>query len=99
MKNLVIVEQITATTANEVEKQVKEQMKRFGYYVVADEQEAKTFFLTFFGKEMSDRTAQQFQLDGEINGDWQTTIYVTIREFSCSGNTDDYLYTVEVTED
>ena len=99
MKNLVIVEQISSKSAAEVKNEVVNQMQRFGYNVVANEQVARKFFLAEFGKEMSDRTAQQFQLDGKINGDWQTTIYVEIREFSCSGNTDDYLYTVEVVED
>ena len=99
MKNLVITERINATTASEVKNQVVSQMKGFGYYVVADENEAETFFLTFFGKKTSSEVVQRFQLDGEQNGDWQTTITVVVREFSVSGNTDDYAYTVEVTED
>nr|DAV45530.1 MAG TPA: hypothetical protein [Caudoviricetes sp.] len=99
MKNLVIVEQITATTAQEVKQQVEDQLKNWGYYVVDDEQAADTFFLTFFGKKSSQEIAQKFQLDGELNGDWQTTLTVVIREFSVSGNTDDYAYTIEVTED
>ena len=99
MKNLVIVEQISAKAVESVKSQVCDQLKRFGYNVVADEQDADTFFLTFFGKRSCQEVAQRFQLDGEQNGDWQTTITVTIREYSCSGNTDDYLYSVEVTED
>lgn len=99
MKKLVIIERINSNDVESVKAQVKEQMRQFGYYVVADEQEAETFFQTFFGKETSKEIAQKFQLDGELNGDWQTTITVIIREFSCSGNTDDYIYTVEVTED
>lgn len=99
MKNLVIVEQISSKSAAGVKNEVVSQLQRFGYNVVANEQAARNFFLSEFGKEMSDRTAQQFQLDGEINGDWQTTIYVTVREFSCSGNCDNYLYTVDVVED
>ena len=99
MKNLVIVEQISSKSAAEVKNEVVSQLKRFGYNVVANEQVARNFFLSEFGKEMSSKTAQDFQLDGEINADWQTTIYVTIREFSCSGNTDDYLYMVDVVED
>lgn len=99
MKNLVVTERINATTANEVKAQVVSQMKKFGYYVVADEQEARTFFLTFFGKEMSTEVAQKFQLDGELNGDWQTTITVVIKAHYCDAGSEDYAYTVEVTED
>lgn len=99
MKNLVITERINATNVVEVRQQVVDQLKKLGYNVVADEQEAMTFFLTFFGKDMNTEVAQEFQLDGELNGDWQTTITVVIKAHFCDAGSDDYVYTVEVAED
>ena len=99
MKNLVITERINATTANEVKNQVIAQLESWGYNVAKTEQAAQNFFLAEFGKEMSSEIAQQFQLDGELNGDWQTTITVVIKANYCDAGSEDYVYTVEVTED
>lgn len=99
MKNLVIVEQISSKKVAEVRNEVVSQLERFGYYVVANEQAARKFFLAEFGKEMSTEVAQHFELDGEQNGDWQTTITVTIKAHYCDSGSEDYVYTVEVTED
>lgn len=99
MKNLVIVERINATTSEEVKMQVVDQLKNWGYNVVADEDAARNFFLAEFGKEMSTEVAQEFAIDGEVNYGYQTTIYVTIKAHYCDSGSDDYLYTIEITED
>ena len=99
MKQLVLVEQISSKNVADIKNEVVSQMQKFGYNVVADEQAARKFFLTEFGKDMSSETAQSFQIDGELNGDWQTTITVTIKAHFCDSGSDDYLYTVEVVED
>jgi len=99
MKNLVIKEQINAVQVNEVEAQVKDQMKHFGYPVFASEQEVRGFFLTEFGKETYTEIAQEFTVKGEQNGDWETTITVVIKAHYCDSGSEDYAYTIEVTED
>lgn len=100
MNNLVITERINATNSQEVKEQVVDQLKNWGYNVVADEEQARNFFLAEFGKEMSSETAQEFYLDGEVNYfGYQSTIFVEIRAHYCDAGSDDYLYTVEVTED
>lgn len=99
MKKLVIIERINATTAQEVKQQVADQLRNWGYNVVADEDAARDFSLAEFGKEMSTEVAQEFCVDCEVNYGYQTTIYVTIKAHYCDSGSDDYLYTVEVTED
>jgi hypothetical protein len=99
MKNLVIVERINATTSKEVKTQVVDQLKNWGYNVVADKDAARDFFLAEFGKDMSTEVAQEFAIDGEVNYGYQTTIYVTIKAHYCDSGSDDYLYTIEITED
>lgn len=99
MKNLVITERINATNSQEVKEQVVDQLKNWGYNVVADEDAARDFFLAEFGKEMSTEVAQEFAIDGEVNYGYQTTIYVTIKAHYCDSGSDDYLYTIEITED
>ncbi|WP_281724453.1 hypothetical protein [Hoylesella shahii] len=99
MKNLVITKRINATNSKEVKEQVVDQLKSWGYNVVADEEQAQSFFLAEFGKEMNTEVAQEFAIDGEINYGYQTTINVTIKAHYCDSGSVDYLYTVEVTED
>ncbi|WP_155952933.1 hypothetical protein [Prevotella sp. HUN102] len=58
-------------------------MSRFGYNVVED-----TYRIT--------EPEQQFEIDGEMNGDWQTTISVSIESFD---EEDERYYIVRVSED
>ena len=101
MKNLVNKENINAVTIAEVEAQVKAELTNNGLIVVEDKAAAEQFFKDNFEEEgyVCNETAQTFDMLGEVDGDWVTTLIVKIEAHYIDAGSDDYVYTVTVTED
>ena len=68
--------------------------------MVADRSAAEKFFndCEIEGYLYQDEE-QRFQVDGERNGDYQTTITVVVKSFYKDAGSEDYCYSVEATED
>jgi hypothetical protein len=99
MKNLVNVSEITAITVEDVKAQVEREMSRF-YCVVANDEEAEAFFADMeMDGYLYSEEAQRFYVPGRMNGNWQETITVVITAFYKDPGSDDYCYSVTVTED
>lgn len=99
MKNLVNVSEITAKTVEGVKQQVEEIVGRYNN-VVSDEEAAEQFFADCeIEGYLYSEEAQRFTVDGEQNGDWQETITVVITAYYKDAGSDDYCYSVNVTED
>lgn len=101
MKNLVNKENINAVTIAEVEAQVKAELTQKGLVVVEDKAAAEQYFKDNFEEEgyVGSETAQQFDIISEVVGGWATTINVKIEAHYIDAGSDDYVYTVTVTED
>lgn len=100
MKKLVNTSKITAKTVEAVKAQVEEQLSYLGYVVVESEAEAEEYLKDIEGDGyLYDDVEQTFSLDGEMNGDWQSTITVTIKSYYKDSGSIDYCYQVNVTED
>lgn len=100
MKKLVNTSEITAKTVEVVKAQVEEQLSYLGYTIVKDEAEAEEYFKDIEGDGcLHDEIEQTFSLDGEMNGEWQSTITVTIKSYYKDSGSIDYCYQVNVTED
>ena len=100
MKKLVNTSEITAKTVEVVKAQVEEQLSYLGYVVVESEAEAEEYLKDIEGDGyLHDDVEQTFSLDGEMNGDWQSTITVTIKSYYKDSGSIDYCYQVNVTED
>lgn len=100
MKRLVNTSEITAKTVEVVKAQVEEQLRYLGYTVVESETEAEEYLKDIEGDGYLDNDVEQtFSIDGEVNGDWQSTITVTIKSYYKDSGSIDYCYQVNVTED
>nr|WP_288330768.1 hypothetical protein [uncultured Prevotella sp.]DAZ14049.1 MAG TPA: hypothetical protein [Caudoviricetes sp.] len=100
MKKLVNTSKITAKTVEAVKAQVEEQLSYLGYVVVESESEAEEYLKDIEGDGyLYDDVEQTFSLDGEMNGEWQSTITVTIKSYYKDSGSIDYCYSVNVTED
>lgn len=100
MKKLVNTSKITAKTVEAVKAQVEEQLSYLGYVVVESEAEAEEYLKDIEGDGyLYDDVEQTFSLDGEMNGEWQSTITVTIKSYYKDSGSIDYCYQVNVTED
>ena len=100
MKKLVNTSKITAKTVEAVKAQVEEQLSYLGYVVVESEAEAEEYLKDIDGDGyLYDDVEQTFSLDGEMNGEWQSTITVTIKSYYKDSGSIDYCYSVNVTED
>lgn len=100
MKKLVNTSKITAKTVEAVKAQVEEQLSYLGYVVVESEAEAEEYLKDIEGDGyLYDDVEQTFSLDGEMNGEWQSTITVTIKSYYKDSGSIDYCYSVNVTED
>lgn len=90
--------EITATKADDVRRQVVELLDRC--YPTANSDDEAASMLKEWGceGEMRDEIAQKFSLPGEMDGDFQKTITVTIYGCFVDSGSDDYIYTVYVTE-
>lgn len=100
MKKLVNTSKITAKTVEVVKAQVEEQLSYLGYVVVESESEAEEYLKDIEGDGyLYDDVEQTFSLDGEMNGEWQSTITVTIKSYYKDSGSIDYCYQVNVTED
>lgn len=100
MKNLVNKENINAVTIAEVEAQVKAELTNNGLIVVEDKAAAEQFIKDNFEEEgyVCSETAT-FNMLGEVDGDRVTTLIVKIEAHYIDAGSDDYVYTVSVTED
>lgn len=100
MKKLINVSEITAKTVEIVKAQVEEQLIYLGYTVVESETEAEEYLKDIEGDGyLYEDIEQTFSIDGEVNGDWQSTITVTIKSYYKDSGSDDYCYQVNVAED
>lgn len=100
MKKLANTSKITAKTVEAVKAQVEEQLSYLGYVVVESEAEAEEYLKDIEGDGyLYDDVEQTFSLDGEMNGEWQSTITVTIKSYYKDSGSIDYCYQVNVTED
>lgn len=101
MKNLVNTESFKAVTVADVEAQVKAELTQNGFIVVEDKAAAEQFFKDNFEEEgyVGSETAQQFDIISEVDGGWATTTTVKIEAHYIDAGSDDYVYTVTVTED
>lgn len=100
MKRLVNTSEITAKTVEVVKAQVEERLSYLGYTIVEDEAEAEEYLKDIEGDGyLYEDIEQTFKINGEMNGDWQSTITVTIKSYYKDSGSDDYCYQVNVTED
>ena len=100
MKRLVNTSEITAKTVEVVKAQVEEQLRYLGYTVVESETEAEEYLKDIEGDGLlDDDVVQTFSIEGEMKGDWQSTITVTIKCYYKDSGSIDYCYQVNVTED
>lgn len=100
MKKLINVSEITAKTVEVVKAQIEERLSYLGYTIVEDEAEAEEYLKDIEGDGyLYEDIEQTFSIDGEVNGDWQSTITVTIKSYYKDSGSDDYCYQVNVTED
>ena len=97
MNDLINAKEITSKTTAEVEQEVINLLNRKGYFA-GNNGEVESFFSDLDGKIQTDQ-AQKLEIDGEMIGDWQTTITVVISEHYVDPGSVDYFYTVKVTED
>ena len=99
MKKIVNKSEITAKTVEGVKSQVEELVSRYNN-VVSDKEEAEQFF-TDCGIEgdLYSENVQNFSVEREMNGDWQETITVVITAYYKDAGSEDYCYSVTVTED
>jgi hypothetical protein len=95
MKNLINAKEIISKTTSEVEQEVISLLNRKGF-TAGSKEELKNFF---DGEKYYSNSIQKLQIDGEMNGDWQTTITVIIYENYVDSGSDDYFYTIKVSED
>ena len=102
MKNLIIKNQITANTVAEVRNQVENILCSYGYLVFKSVSGAEECLNDNFedskNKELQEETVQVFTVPGEPNGDWETTIRVTIKAYYKDAGSVDYCYVVNVEE-
>ena len=95
MNDLINAKEITSKTISEVEQEVIDLLNNKGY-IAGSNEDLNDFF---GGEKFSSNVVQKLEIDGEMNGDWQTTITVVISEHYVDSGSDDYFYTVKVTED
>lgn len=102
MKNLIVKNQITANTVAEVRNQVENILCSYGYLVFKSVSGAEECLNDNFeglrDKELQEETVQVFTVPGELNGDWETTIKVTIKAYYKDAGSVDYCYIVNVEE-
>lgn len=98
MTNLINPSQITAKIAESVIDQVIDFLRWDGLNSEEETIHAYECKEGFGEGEYTDRVAQKFSVSGEMNGNWETTITVTIFE-NRSLITDEYFYTVVAVED
>lgn len=100
MGKLIDKKEITATTVENVLEQVINKLNRYGYTTAESDEEAEAMFKEWgYEEEMRYEVAQSFEVLGEMDGDWQKTITVTIYGNYADSGSDDYIYTVSVKED
>ena len=95
MNDLIKAKEITSNTVSEVEKEVIDLLNNKGY-ITGSREDLNNFF---GGEKFSSNAIQKLEIDGEMDGDWQTTITAIIYENYIDSGSDDYFYTVKVTED
>lgn len=95
MNDLINAKEITSKTISGVEKEVIAILNNNGY-IAGSKEDLNNFFN---GEKYSSNIIQKLEIDGKINGDWQTTITVVISEHYVDSGSVDYFYTVTVTED
>ena len=100
MKNL--KNQITANTVDEVKNQVEQLFRSYGYIVFDTVEEIEDFYNENYeyepGTELSEETVEAFTVPGEMSGDWETEIKVTIKAYYKDSGSVDYCYIVKVEE-
>lgn len=96
-------QQITANTVETVKEQVLELMSRYGYNVFNSKEEIEDFYKNAYEYgpewETSSEIAEKFEVPGEIEDGWESTITVTIKAYYKDSGSADYCYIVEVDED
>lgn len=97
MKNLIEKSDITATTVREVIDQVVELIQAYGLDSSEESEFAYECKEGFGEGEYTSSVEQVLYVLGEMNGDWQETIKVTIFE-NRSIESDEYFYTVTASE-
>lgn len=95
MNDLINAKEIASKTVSEVEKEVIDLLNNKGY-IAGSEEDLNKFF---GGEKFSSNAIQKVEIDGEMDGDWQTTITAIIYENYIDSGSDDYFYTVKVTGD
>lgn len=99
MKKLVNEKEITTKTVEDVKAQVEEQISRYNN-VVSGEEAAEQFFANCeIDGYLYSEEVQRFTVEGEVRGDWQETITVVITAYYKDASSEDYCYSVRVTED
>lgn len=97
MTTIVNKSDITATTVEEVIDQVVELIQAYGVDAAREDVTAYECKEGFGEGEYTSSVEQVLYVLGEMNGDWQTSIKVTIFENRSIGG-GDYLYTVTASE-
>ena len=88
-----------AKSAEVVKREVEQMIARQGH-VVSGKEEAERFFAMYgaTGYVYADED-RRFTVKGEVKGGWQTTYTVVITAYFLEAGSDDYVYSVSVTED
>ena len=98
-KNMETIKIKNNKSAETIKREV-EQMIALQEHVVSGKEEAERFFAMYgaTGYVYSDED-RKFTVKGEIKGGWQTTYTVVIIAYFIEAGSDDYVYSVRVTED
>lgn len=86
-------------SAETIKREVEQMIAR-QEHVVSGKEEAERFFAMYgaTGYVYSDED-RKFTVKGEVKGGWQTTYTVVITAYFLEAGSDDYVYSVSVTED
>lgn len=103
MNTLINPSTISSKQVDEVYNQVIDALESLGVVTAKNADEVVSYFSQIEDETSShdihENIVQSFDLDGELNGDWQSTIHVDIQEYYIDSGSDDYVYTVRVRED
>ena len=91
--------EITAKTAEDIKEQVEEMISRQNQVVSGQEEAKKLYDKNGVEGYVYQEEARNFTILGEVEGGWQPTFTVVITAYFIDVGSDDYVYSVRVTED
>lgn len=91
--------EITAKTAEDIKEQVEKMISRQNQVVSGQKEAEKLYDKNGVEGYVYQEEARNFTILGEVEGGWQPTFTVVITAYFIDAGSDDYVYSVRVTED